>query len=108
MLLLAATIGSAIACPFPDTPAKLAFKRDLPGAALAALGTRLAERGTAFNWSDVIEPRLPSARFVSAEAQGCRLTLVYEAGGVAGPHRYTARLQFFDGRWTVSQREQSW
>lgn len=81
-----------------------AWKRDLPAGVAAAFG-ELAERGEPFQQTDVIVAgqRMPLSRFVSAQGQGCTLSLSYEHGGIAYG-RMTARFQFVDGAWALMAR----
>ena len=74
--------GGRICLPFTRTYAHL---RDLPEGAAAALGFPIAERGARWNATDVVGPgpRLPFARFISAQGGGCTLTIHYERGGIA-------------------------
>ena len=83
--------------PFTRTYNRLA---ELPDGVAAALGFPIAERGARWNATDVIGPgpRLPFARFISAQGGGCTLTVRYEHGGIA--HSYETA--------TLSRREQGW
>ena len=75
---------------------------DLPAGAAAAVGFRMAERGQAFQVTDVIMPGppLPGSRFIAARQQGCRLSIRYERGGIA--HTYNeALLQRQGNRWVL-------
>lgn len=104
LLLLAALTAPASAeakghlcLPFTRIYARLA---DLPAGAVAALGFPIAERGAPWNATDVIGPgpRLPFARFISAQGGGCTLTIRYEHGGIA--HSYESI--------TLSRRDEGW
>jgi hypothetical protein len=104
LLILAAAIAPASAeakgrlcLPFSRNYARLA---DLPAGAAAALGFPIAERGARWNATDVVGPgpRLPFARFISAQGGGCTLTIRYERGGIA--HSFNVA--------TLSRREQGW
>jgi hypothetical protein len=106
LLASAAAAGEAkggAACPLlAPNYARLA---DLPGGAAAALGFPIAERGAPWNATDVVRPgpRLPFARFISAQGAGCTLNLRYEYGGIA--HGYaTAILVRSDRGWTLRRR----
>ena len=84
---------------------KIERLKDLPKGALEAVGERMADRGQRFQATDVIlVPGLPNKRFVSAEQDGCALTIVYEQGGFA--HRWvTISLRWSNRRWEqVSRR----
>jgi hypothetical protein len=77
-------------------------KADLPRGAADALGFAMAERGAAFQVTDVLGPgpALPGSRFVAARQTGCRLALRYEYGGIA--HGFaTALLEWRSRGWTV-------
>ena len=106
-LLLAALIAPVraeakghLCLPFSRIYARLA---DLPDGAALALGFPIAERGAAWNATDVVRPgpRLPFARFVSAQGGGCTLTVHYERGGIA--HSYeSARLTRSADGWVLA------
>jgi hypothetical protein len=88
--------------PFSRTYARVA---DLPDGAAAALGFSIAERGARWNATDVVHPgpRLPFARFISAQGGGCTLTIRYERGGIA--HSYeTATLSRRQEGWVLAHR----
>jgi len=92
------------ACPLTGSQS-FARLADLPAGAAAALGFRIAERGTRFEATDNLgpEPRLPSARFVAARRTGCTLALRYEQGGIALTQQ-TALLERSGNRWVVLRR----
>lgn len=102
LLAVAAVIP---ACPYPgDSPTIIATKRELPALIATAIG-ELAERGAAFQVSDSLKqrPHPPFARFVSAAARGCDLTLHYEHGGIV--HTWMSMyFRFERGRWTMLSR----
>jgi hypothetical protein len=98
-LLAPASAGARgmLCLPFSRNYARLA---DLPAGAAAALGFPIAERGAPWNATDVVRPgpRLPFARFISAQGGGCTLTIRYERGGIA--HSYDTM--------TLSRRQEGW
>lgn len=104
-MLLLAVAASTAACPYlADRATVLASKQALPASALTAFG-ELAGKGEPFQESDIlpIGAHPPFSRFVSAEGQGCKLTLHYEHGGI-GHSWPTARFRFAGGHWTLLSR----
>jgi hypothetical protein len=81
-------------------------KADLPRGAAAALGFAMAERGAAWNPTDVLDSRrpLPSARFIAARQRGCTMAIDYEQGGIAHV-RMTAILAWNGRAWMLVRRE---
>jgi hypothetical protein len=81
-------------------------KANLPRGAAAALGSPMAERGAAWNPTDVIDSRrpLPSARFIAARQRNCMLAIDYEQGGIA--HVRLTAILAWDGRgWALLRRQ---
>jgi hypothetical protein len=110
LALLATVLASAsveatagrLCLPFTRNYARLA---DLPTGAAAALGFPIAERGARWNATDVVGPgpRLPFARFISAQGGGCSLTIRFEHGGIA--HGFeTATLERRGDGWILQRR----
>jgi hypothetical protein len=80
-------------------------KADLPRGVAAALGFAMAERGGAWNPTDVIDSHrpLPSARFIAARQRACTLAIDYEQGGIAH-FRATAILEWNGRAWVLARR----
>ena len=78
-------------------------KAELPDGAEEASHLQLAEAGAPFRATDVLTPHnrdLPYRRFIKADAEGCKLMIVYEEGGRA--HSYNTRMLFYEqGQWTL-------
>ncbi len=78
-------------------------KAELPDGAEKASHLQLAEAGAPFRATDVLAPHnreLPYRRFIKADAEGCKLMIVYEEGGRA--HSYNTRMLFYvQGQWTL-------
>ena len=69
----------------------------------------MAERGTPFQATDVLDPGRPlrGTRFIAARQTGCRLALRFEQGGIA--HTYqTAILEYRGNRWVLLERRLQW
>lgn len=95
----------AAVCPFPvDSPTVIATKRDLPPEAIQVVG-EMADKGEPFQESDALPagPHPPWARFVSAQGQGCDLTVDYEHGG-RGHYWAKEQLRFAAGHWAMAGR----
>jgi hypothetical protein len=108
LLLLVAAPAIAPAKPACTVRGAWSFPRkaDLPRGAAAALGFAMAERGAAWNPTDVLDSRrpLPSARFIAARQRGCALAIDYEQGGIAHV-RMTAILAWNGRAWVLMRRE---
>ncbi|UAJ12764.1 hypothetical protein [Polymorphobacter megasporae] len=96
---------AAAACPFlVDSPTTIAAKSDSPAEAIQVIG-EMADKGEPFQVSDALPagPHPPWSRFVSAQGQGCDLTIDYEHGGI-GHFRAKKRLHFDGLNWTLVNR----
>ena len=104
VLVAGGTEPAAAACSV-HTTRNFVRKADLPDGAIAAFGIPMAERGTPFQATDVLDSRrpLPSTRFVQARQVNCALAVRYEQGGIAHTWQ-TAQLWWNGNRWVLVRR----
>lgn len=102
--LLAATAGIGTVDCDRVPPRQIDRLSDLPNGAIEAIGDRMADRGHAFQATDmVLNCGLPDKRFAGAEQHGCILTITYEQGGFA--HRWVnIVLKKTGARWAIVSR----
>jgi hypothetical protein len=95
---------AAAACSLHETR-DFTRKADLPAGAMATFGIPMAERGTPFQATDVLDSRhpLPSTRFVHARQVNCALAIRFEQGGIAHTWQ-TAQLWWNGNRWVLVRR----